>query len=83
MSPVQLTVIAIWILWALFYFRFAWASGGRESRNGLMLVLPILLPFERFWRSETAVSRIRLMTTALALLFAHVTLQNLGLLGPA
>lgn len=83
MKNVELFLVAAWLVWLALYLKLVWKHSGRDTRNYLMVLFPILLPFDRYWRPGSEIARIRVLAIALALLFLQVTLMNLGVLGVA
>ncbi len=81
MTIFEVILAVAWLGWVAGYAWLVWNHGGRESRNYFLLVLPVLLPFESFWRPESQVARIRVLTSGLALLFIQLALANLGVVG--
>jgi hypothetical protein len=78
MTNTELLLTLAWLIWVAFYIRLVWKHSGKDAPNYALFLLPILLPFERFWRPGSEIARIRVLATALALLFIQLTLANLG-----
>ena len=69
-----------WLAWLVFYIRLVLRHGGKKSSNYFLVLFPILLPFDSFWKPGSEMLRIRVLLTALAIILAQVVLINLGVI---
>ena len=75
MNPFEAALVLFWVLWLAMYWKLAWSQGGAESRNYAVLILPILLPFDSFWRSGCEAHRFKILVAALALVLIQAILH--------
>jgi hypothetical protein len=78
MIYIQTIASIFWLVWVVFFYRLVWTKTGDAHPNLVLAVLPILLPFNKFWHAGTEGYRFTLVVSAL--LMAAFTIGSVELL---